>query len=174
MSKRPPMRPPPWVVQAPGVFSVAVGLRPVALVEKLGGFVANHADLAGQGQPGRARALGQIVAARPVGVVLNGFSLEMVERQPHGRKRRHTDDDRPLHALGVVDSPLQGLHAAQRRRPAQPQPPDAEGIQKQSLCPYIVADGNERKVRTVEFSGLGVDRAGSRGAVTGTQHVGYR
>ena len=95
----------------------------------------------------------------------------MIERQPHGRERRDADDERALHALGMEDGPLQRLHAADGAAQHQPQAADAERIEQPRLRAHVVADGNQRKVRPVDFAGFGIDRAGPRGAVTGAQHV---
>ncbi len=41
---------------------------------------------------------------------------------------------------GVVDGPIQGLHAADGAAQNQPQPPNSHRIQKPSLRPDVVAD----------------------------------
>ena len=76
-------------VERPGVLAVAVGVAAESLFEKCRGLVAEHADLAGQRQPLPRRPLRQIVAARPVRVILDGLALQMIQGQPHGRQGRH-------------------------------------------------------------------------------------
>ena len=48
---------------------------------------------------------------------------------------------------------------------------DAERIEQPRLRPHVVADGDQRKIRPVDFACFGIDGAGPRGAVTGAQHV---
>ena len=95
----------------------------------------------------------------------------MIERQPHGRQRRHGNDDSLLHALRVQDGPLQGLHAPKRAAHDQPELPNPQRIQQLGLCPDVVADGNQREVRTIDAACFRIDRTGARRAITGTQYV---
>ena len=50
---------------------------------------------------------------------------------------------------GIVNGPLERLHAPDGTAKDKPQSPDAERVEKMGLGPDIVANGNERKVGTV-------------------------
>ena len=78
--------------------------------------------------------------------MLNGLALQVVERQAHGGERRDADDEGALHALGMEDGPLQGLHAADGAAHHQPQLADAERIEKLRLGAHVVADGDQGKI----------------------------
>ena len=91
------------------------------------------------------RPLRQIAAAGPLGVVLDGLALQMIERQPHGGERRDADDEGALDAVGMEDGPIQRLHAADGAAEDQAQAADAERIEQSGLGADVVADGDERE-----------------------------
>src|SRR5690554_3244076 len=75
------------------------------------------------------------------------------------------------HPLREIQAPLQSLHAAQgaahNRRPLL----DAEMIGQPGLAFYPVCDGNNRKIRAVEFAGGRIDGTGPGAAVAAAKVV---
>ena len=78
---------------------------------------------------------------------------------------------RALHAAGVVNGPIQRLHAADGAAQNQPQPANAQRVQQPGLRTDVVADRNQRKVRAVDVACFRVHRPRARRAVAGAQHV---
>src|SRR5579863_9136987 len=62
-----------------GVAAFAVGLAGESLVKERGRLVAEHGELACAGQAAMRRLLREVAAAVPVGVVDDGFALQMIE-----------------------------------------------------------------------------------------------
>ena len=69
-------------------------VRPKRSSNSVCGLVAEHGDLARQRQAAARRLMRQIAPAGPFRVVEDGLALEVVEREAHGRERRHADDER--------------------------------------------------------------------------------
>ena len=115
--------------------------------------------------------LGQIIATVPIRVVLDGLPLQMVQRQSHRSERGNRDNRGPLHPIGLMDRPIQGLHAPDRTAQDQPEPPNAKRIQQLCLSPDVIPDRNQGKIRSVDEPGLRVHRARPGRAVAGPQQV---
>lgn len=76
-----------------------------------------------------------------------------------------------LQAVGIVQAPLQGLHAAEgsanNGRPAL----DAEPVCQQRLALHPVSHSDYRELRAEGFSGFGVEAVGAGAAMTAAQIV---
>src|SRR5579875_435369 len=79
-------------VRGPWVLAAAIGIAPIPLLEQRRRLVAEHGDLPGQRKPAARRLLRQITAALPLGIVLDGLALQVVQRKPHCAQRRNADD----------------------------------------------------------------------------------
>ena len=75
------------------------------------------------------------------------------------------------HAVGVLQRPAQGLHAAQASAHHSGQGLNAQRIHQASLCIYPVLHGDHRKVCTVNFSGVRVGLHRPGGAEAGAEIV---
>src|SRR5581483_5116477 len=144
-------------VQQPGVLAVAVGIAAKPFFEERRRLVADHGNLTRQPEPVAGWLLRQIAAALPLGIVLDGLTLQVIERKPHRAERRHAYNQRAVYPGWVKDSPFKGLHAADRAAQNQPQTADAERVKKLRLGADVVADRDEGKVGAVAFTGGGID-----------------
>ena len=153
------------------LVAVAVGLAGEALLEQRHGFVADHAEGAGEGEAAGGAVAGLVVAALPGGVEHDGLALEMVEAEAHGAERGDADGDGAGDAIGEEDGPLEHLHAADGGSDGELEALDAEVVDELDLRADDVADADEGEGGAVGLAGGGIDGAGAGGAVTGAEDV---
>ena len=128
-------------------------------------------DHARNAQPARRHhAVFVKMPAVKVGVGDDGAARHLVEGDVLGRKvRRAGNDYRVPHAVGVLQCPAQGLHAAQAAAHDRGQLPDAQAIEQPHLRVDPVFDRDHRKIGPVALArgacgGIGVDVAWARAA----------
>ncbi len=147
------------------------GLTGEALLEERNGFVADHAEGAGECEAAFGAVAGLVVAAFPCGVEHDGLALEVVEAEAHGSERSDADGDGAGDAFGEEDGPLEHLHAADGGSDGELEALDAEVVDEFGLGADDVADADQGEGRAVGLAGGGVDGAGAGGSVTGAEDV---
>ena len=121
----------------------------------------------------RIGAPGAVVAVVKLRIGEDGLAGDLVEGDVlRGKLRSGCNEDGRADAVGLVDAPLHGLHAAETSADHRGEALDAEVIGKQCLGSHPVADGDRWKVGTPGGTGCRIHRQRAGGAVAAAQVVG--
>ena len=162
-------------VDAEAVQRLAVVLQPAPELgaHRLLGEIRDVRDAAGQREAlVGAHAVLVVVAAVEVLVLHDGRARDGAEGDVLGGQASARADHEPrAQLIGVIERPLQHLHAADRPADRRERALDAEVTEQPPVHGHEIAHGAEREAQAVGLAGGRVDRRGARRALAAAQQV---